>query len=96
MIEDFQIPEFLSELRSYRLLDLSIFDVVLTVLFGIAISEKVIPSIHRHRFYWSLLPLSIIVHLLFRQDTPLTKEFCSRNVWVIGMFIYCLVKAVDN
>jgi len=96
MIEDFQIAEFVSELRSYRFLDLSLFDIALTAIFGILITEQFVPKLHRHRVYWSLLPASIAVHLLFKKETTLTKEFCSRNIWVVGMFIYCLVKTIDN
>jgi len=95
-MEAFQVPEFVTDLRSHRFLDMAVFDIVLTALLGIVVSERIVPIQHRYRVYWSLMPLSIIAHVVFGQNTTLTKEFCARNVWIVGLFIFCLVKTIDN
>lgn len=96
VVEDFQVPEFMNDLRSHKFLGISAFDVVLTLLCGIIISEKLVPVKHRQRVYWFIMPFSIMVHVAFNQDTKLTHAFCSKNIWVLGLFIFCLVKTIDN
>lgn len=95
-MEAFQVPEFVTDMRSFRFLDMALFDIVLTVLFGIIMSEKLVSKQHRHRVYWSLIPASIMAHVIFNQNTTLTREFCAKNTWVVGLFIFCLVKTVDH
>jgi len=85
-------------LRSYRIGPFTIFDTVLAYV-GVAILSplltKLFSVIHLKisltSWLWLTMPLSVIFHLVFSQNTPLVKTlFSSDNfyiAWVVLLFM---------
>lgn len=71
--------EIIDLLRQFRIGPFAIFDFVVSYL-GIyllanrltAIALKVHLKISRKQWLWLVLPISIVFHLIFAQDTPMT------------------------
>jgi len=84
----------LEYLRSFRIYKMAVFDLTLSY-FGIYLLSPLIIKLfkklklktNKTQLLWLTLPLSIVVHLLVGQDTPLTKM-------VLDQHDYYLVKII--
>ena len=66
------MSEILMHLRSFKILDFAIFDFV--VSFGSAILIANNYNLNINKVMYSVIPISVIIHVLFKQYTPLTKK----------------------
>ena len=70
--------EIISFLRSFRSGPFAIFDFAISYLFVYLISPylfKIGLKLSREQLLWLTLPVSILVHIIFGIDTPLTIMF---------------------
>lgn len=92
----------INNLRKYRIViespffnsignGIALFDLILTFLIPYLIEPYILSilKISRLAYYLSLLPLGIILHILFKQDTFLNKQLFTNtiNIYKIVMII---------
>ena len=92
----------INNLRKYRIIikppffnsignGIALFDLILTFLIPYLIEPYILSilKISRLAYYLSLLPLGIILHILFKQDTFLNKQLFTNtiNIYKIVMII---------
>jgi hypothetical protein len=72
----------ISYLRSFKIGPFAIFDFLASYILIYIISpilinlfSKINIKITKAQLFWSVIPLSIIFHIIFKQQTPLTKLF---------------------
>ncbi len=85
-------------LRSFRIGPFAIFDFALTYLIAYLLGphlKKMGIPLSREQFLYLILPLSVVVHLLFKQDTPLTEMTLDpRGYWLWkGLLLAMLILA---
>ena len=88
------LMDYLALLRQYRIGPFPIFDIILAYA-GIFILSplltklfaKVHLNISRSSWLWLTLPLSIVFHLIFRQNTPLMKMLLDPSRFYIPVVI---------
>lgn len=89
----------LTFLRSFRIEPFAIFDFALTYLIAYAIGpylKKIGIPLSREQFMYLILPLSLLVHYIFKQETPLTKMVLTPNDYFIwkGIIIFMIIMAI--
>ena len=92
----------INNLRKYRIIikppflnsignGIALFDLILTFFIPYIIEPYILPKlkISRLAYYLSLLPLGIILHIIFKQDTFLNKQLFTNtiNIYKIVMII---------
>ena len=86
-------------LRSFRIGPFAIFDFAGTYLLAFLIGpylKKIGIPISREQFMYLALPLSVLIHFIFRIDTPLTKMVLDPNghyIWK-GIMVVMIVLAI--
>jgi hypothetical protein len=103
----------INNLRKYRIIikppffnsignGIALFDLILTFLIPYLIEPYILSilKISRLAYYLSLLPLGIILHILFKQDTFLNKQLFTNtiNIYkiVIIINIFMLYKELNK
>jgi len=103
----------INNLRKYRIIikppffnsignGIALFDLILTFLIPYLIEPYILSilKISRLAYYLSLLPLGIILHILFKQDTFLNKKLFTNtiNIYkiVIIINIFMLYKELNK
>jgi hypothetical protein len=73
-------------LRLFKIGPFAIFDFLASYILIYLISpilinlfSKINVNITKKQLFWSVIPLSIIFHIIFKQETPLTKMFLDIN-----------------
>ena len=92
----------INNLRKYRIViespflnsignGIALFDLILTFLIPYLIEAYILSilKISRLAYYLSLLPLGVIIHVIFKQDTFLNKQLFTNtiNIYKIVMII---------
>lgn len=85
-------------LRSFRLGPFAIFDFVMTYLVAYLLGpylKKVGIPLSREQFLYLALPLSVVAHLIFKQDTPLTQMTLDPKAYWLwkGLLLFMLCMA---
>lgn len=84
----------ISKLREYRIIGISIFDVVLAIVFfyimDYVINYKFFKNFG-YKYYISIIPIGIISHLLIRQKTYLNTQLFSSELNYNSISIKILV-----
>ena len=77
-------------LRSYRIFDLALFDLILSYAGVYLLAPwliKLLNKVHikttRSWWLWMTLPLSVAIHILVGQETALTKMFLDPNGFIL-------------
>ena len=90
----------INNLRKYRIIikppffnsignGIALFDLILTFLIPYLIEPYILSilKISRLAYYLSLLPLGIILHILFKQDTFLNKQLFTNTINIYKIVI---------
>lgn len=90
----------INNLRKYRIIikppffnsignGIALFDLILTFFIPYLIEPYILSilKISRLAYYLSLLPLGIILHIIFKQDTFLNKQLFSNTINIYKIFI---------
>jgi len=90
----------INNLRKYRIIikppffnsignGISLFDLILTFFIPYLIEPYILSilKISRLAYYLSLLPLGIIIHILFKQDTFLNKKLFTNTINIYKIVI---------
>lgn len=90
---------FIEVLRSYRIGPFAIFDFAATYLVAYLVGpylKKIGIPISREQFMYLVLPISILVHLVFKVETPLTKMVLATNDYFVwkGILILMIILAI--
>jgi len=90
--------DIISTLRQFKIGPFAIFDTVISYLglFLIApILTKIFRGVHleisRASWLWFVLPLSVVFHFFFSQQTPLIKLLVSSNGYVAIIILLAMV-----
>lgn len=84
----------ISKLREYRLIGISIFDVVLALFLFYILDSVVNYKFFRkfgYKYYLSIIPIGIISHLLIKQKTHLNTQLFSKELNYDSISIKILV-----
>jgi hypothetical protein len=94
----------INNLRKYRIIikppffnsignGMALFDLILTFFIPYLIEPYILPKlkISRLAYYLSLLPLGIILHILFKQDTFLNKQLFSNTLNIYKILIIIII-----
>jgi hypothetical protein len=94
----------INNLRKYRIIikppffnsignGIALFDLIFTFLIPYLIEPYILPKlkISRLAYYLSLLPLGIILHILFKQDTFLNKQLFSNTLNIYKILIIIII-----
>ncbi|MBU1151775.1 hypothetical protein KJ632_03025 [Patescibacteria group bacterium] len=86
-------------LRSFRIGPFSIFEFAITYLLAFLIGpylKKIGIPLSREQFMYLALPLSVLVHFVFKVETPLTKMvFASNNYYIWkGVIVLMILLAI--
>jgi hypothetical protein len=98
-----------TQLRKYRIqlerpyinnqgIGIALFDLISTFVVAYLIEPYIPFKINRRVYYLSLIPLGIIVHILFKQNTFLNKQLFSQEINMykvlllinLGLIVYYL------
>lgn len=85
------VMNLLTSLRQFRIGSFAIFDTVLG-FFGMyllaPLLSKLFAKLHldipKSSWLWWMFPISVVFHLIFRQDTPLMRVFSSTQGLLIA------------
>ncbi len=85
-------------LRQFRFEGFAIFDFVVSYLGFYLLSPLIIKlfsyfniSISKSNIMWLVLPMSILFHIIFKADTPLTKMFLDPSGYYIAKITIILM-----
>ena len=94
----------INNLRKYRIIikppflnsignGIALFDLILTFLIPYLIEPYIVPKfkISRLAYYLSLLPLGVIIHVIFKQDTFLNKQLFTNTVNIYKILIIIII-----
>ena len=72
---------------------MALFDLISTFFIAYLIEPYILPKlkISRLAYYLSLLPLGIILHILFKQDTFLNKQLFSNTLNIYKILIIIMI-----
>ncbi len=91
--------DIITFLRSFRIGSFAIFDFTLTYLvvyFAAPYLQKMGVKLSRVQMLWLALPFSLIVHVLFGIETPLTEMVIDPNgyYWVKALVLFMVFMGV--
>jgi hypothetical protein len=94
----------INNLRKYRIIikppflnsignGIALFDLILTFFIPYLIEPYILPKlkISRLAYYLSLLPLGIILHIIFKQDTFLNKQLFNNTLNIYKILIIIMI-----
>ena len=94
----------INNLRKYRLLleppflnskanGMALFDLILTFFIPYLIEPYILPKlkISRLAYYLSLIPLGIIIHLIFKTETFLSKQLFNNTINIYKILIIIMI-----
>jgi hypothetical protein len=92
------MDSLIQNLRSYKILDISIFDVVLSFSIAFLLKNFLIHSLrlfkNETQLYASIIPLGVLVHYIFNIPTKFNqylfqdKNFIAQLVLIIDLIIF--------
>lgn len=97
--------EFLELVRQFKIGPFAVFDTTLAYLGVFLLSplltrltKKAHLRISKAEWLWLVLPVSVITHLIFGQETPLTKMVIDPNGYYLVKFVilFMLFMGVKN
>ena len=94
----------ITNLRKYRVLleppflnsignGIALFDLILTFFIAYLIEQYILPKlkISRLAYYLSLIPLGIIIHLIFKTETFLSKQLFNNTINIYKILIIIMI-----
>lgn len=76
----------LKTLRSYRILGIAMFDLVMSFL-GFYIIDKIFNFKNKKAYYLSIIPIGVLSHIFTNQNTYLNSQLFSQDFNIIQILV---------